>query len=475
MSSQFDSFVVFAEMRTGSNFLETNLNAIPGIQCHGEAFNPHFIGYPNTDAILGINQADRDANPKALIRTIRDRSDGIGGFRYFNDHDPRVLDVVLDDPRCAKIILTRNPLESYISWKIAQETGQWKLTHHKGRKKAQATFVADEFERHVAQLQTFQIQLMNRLQVSGQAAFYVDYEDLQSVGVMNGIAAFLGVEGRMEALDPTLKRQNPGPLRDKIANFDEAQAAIAELDRFHLSRTPNFEPRRGPAVPSYIAAAQAPLMYLPIRGGPVDTVRDWLAALDDASLDDLQTKLNQKGVRQWKRKNPGHRSFTVLRHPLARAHHVFCTKILPKGPGAMLQIRATLRRVHGFPIPEETPGSDWTLDDHRAAFSAFLDWIKLSLSGGGSTRIDSHWESQVTALQGFGEFVLPDVVLREETLTGDLADLARRVGIDAPPAPDTAPHDAPFTLEQVVTPQINDLARDVYSRDYVMFGFTDWS
>lgn len=41
---RFDSFVMFAEMRTGSNFLEANLNAMPGVTCHGEMFNPHFIG-----------------------------------------------------------------------------------------------------------------------------------------------------------------------------------------------------------------------------------------------------------------------------------------------------------------------------------------------------------------------------------------------------------------------------------------------
>lgn len=46
----------------------------------------------------------------------------LGGFRYFHDHDPRVLDMILDDPGCAKIILTRNPLDSYVSWKIAQAT-----------------------------------------------------------------------------------------------------------------------------------------------------------------------------------------------------------------------------------------------------------------------------------------------------------------------------------------------------------------
>ncbi|MGR3502336.1 nodulation protein NodH [Pseudaestuariivita sp.] len=475
MSRSFDSFVVFAEMRTGSNFLETNLNAIPGVQCHGEAFNPHFIGYPNTTDILGITEAKREENPKALLRRIRDKSDGIGGFRYFNDHDPRVLDTVLDDARCAKVILTRNPLESYVSWKIAQTTGQWKLTHHRGRKTAQAEFDGPEFEAHVARLQAFQVMLMARLQTSGQTAFYVDYEDLQSVEVMNGIAAFLGVEGRLEALDPKLKRQNPGPLRDKISNFEEAETAMAALDRFHLSRTPNFEPRRGPAVPSYVVAAKAPLLFMPVRGGPDAEVRSWLAALDGVDTDALPTKMGQKDLRQWKRKNRVHRSFTVLRHPLARAHHVFCTKILPTGPGTMTHIRATLRRMHDLPIPEDGPSPDWSKEQHRTAFLAFLDWIKLCLAGAGSTRVDSRWESQITTLQGFSEFVLPDLVLREDDMTDALPALAGGLGCDSAMPVPTATNDTPFALADIYDETLEKRARDVYAKDYVMFGFGDWA
>ncbi|MGE4326622.1 MAG: nodulation protein NodH, partial [Pseudodonghicola sp.] len=144
-TTAFDYFVIFAEMRTGSNFLEVNLNALDDVACHGEAFNPHFIGYPNRDAILDVTQAQRDADPDRLLAAVRSTPGALGGFRYFHDHDPRVLDTLLDDPRCAKIVLTRNPLDSYVSWKIAQATGQWKLTDVKRRKEALAHFEAEEF------------------------------------------------------------------------------------------------------------------------------------------------------------------------------------------------------------------------------------------------------------------------------------------------------------------------------------------
>ena len=117
---------MFAEMRTGSNFLEANLNALPGVTCHGEAFNPVFIGRKDQTEFLGVTLAQREQDPALLLRRMRERTPGLSGFRYFHDHDPRIFDLVMDDPRCAKIVLTRNPLESYVSLKIAQATGDRK-------------------------------------------------------------------------------------------------------------------------------------------------------------------------------------------------------------------------------------------------------------------------------------------------------------------------------------------------------------
>ena len=470
----FDYFVVFAEMRTGSNFLETNLNALDGVACRGEAFNPHFIGYPNRDEILGLSREARDEDPQRLIAAIRDEPGALGGFRYFHDHDPRVLDTMLDDPRCAKIVLTRNPLDSYVSWKIAQETGQWKLTDVKRRKAARAKFDAEEFARHVEALQTFQLLLLNRLQTSGQTAFYVAYEDLQDLAVMNGLAQWLGVSARLDKLDQSLKPQNPAPITDKVTNPKAMATALAGLDRFNLTRTPNFEPRRGPSVPSYLAAADTPLLYMPLRGGPEDEVAAWLAALDGVKAAALPGKMTQKDLRQWKRRHPGHRSFTVLRHPVARAHHVFCTKILDDGPGSFRQIRDTLRRKFKLPIPKAAPGDGYGAEEHRAGFEGFLDFVKMNLAGQTAIRVDSAWGTQAQALAGFAEFVLPDLVLREDELPELLPDLARRVGHAAPPLPPLPAADSPVALEAIYDAALEERVADVYQRDYMMFGFGPW-
>lgn len=475
MVSSFDYFVVFAEMRTGSNFLETNLNAIDGLTCHGEAFNPHFIGYPNKTEILGVTQAMRDADPARLINTLKAGTGSFAGFRFFHDHDPRVLDIALTDRRCAKIILTRNPLDSYVSWKIAQATGQWKLTDVKRRKDAKAVFDAEEFADHVAALQNFQVMLQNRLQRTGQTAFYIAYEDLQDISVTNGLAQWLGVDGQLKALDTSLKPQNPSPVTSKVSNPDDMAAALAGLDQFNLTRTPNFEPRRGAAVPSYVAAAQTPLLYLPIRGGPEADVVQWMGALDGVDDADLHTRMNQKQLRQWKRKHPGHRSFTVLRHPARRAHACFCERILGTEPGSYTQIRETLRRRFKVPIPKGEPDASYTVADHRHAFEAFLEFLRANLAGQTGIRVDATWCTQSQALNSFADFVLPDQVLREHDIQKALGDLARQVGHAAPPDVTESAADSPYTLDEIYDDQLEQLIADVYQRDYMMFGFKPWS
>ena len=474
MRDKFDSFVVFAEMRTGSNFLEANLNAFAGIACHGEAFNPFFMGYPKSEPILGVDQATRDENPKKLLAAIRGQQDALGGFRYFHDHDPRVFDEIIEDQRCAKIVLTRNPVDSYVSWKIAQATGQWKLTDMKAQKVAQAVFDADEFSTHLDALQQFQITLLNRLQTSGQTAFYVAYEDLQSVEVMNGLARYLGVDEQLEGLDKNLKKQNPSPISAKVSNYDEMLEALARLDRFDLTRTPNFEPRRGPNVPSYVAAATSSLIYLPIKSGPQDQVLDWLAALDGVPREALRDKMSQKELRQWKRKMRGHRGFTVLRHPALRAHDAFCRHILTTGEGSYRQLRNTLMRRYKVPLPKDGPDDEYDREAHRAAFVAFLKFLKGNLAGQTSIRVDAAWCSQAQAIAGFGAFCLPDRILREEELASELPALAAGQGHATVPAVPQMVEPGPFTLGDIYDDEIEALTAEAYQKDYMTFGFSRW-
>lgn len=472
--ARFDLFVVFAEMRTGSNALEEAINQVPGLVCHGEAFNPVFVGHQGGDSLLGIDRAAREADPQALLTAMREDAERLAGFRFFHDHDPRVLHAVLPDPRCAKVILTRDPLEAYVSLKIARATGQWTLTDAADRKVAKARFDAAEFaemrERHAV----FRHRVRRALKVSGQTPFEIDYAEIGDVDVINGLAAFLGGEGRVARLARTLKRQNPEPLRERVENPEEMEAA---LGGWSGGDAPAPESARGARVPTYVAAARAPLLHMPLRGGPEGRVACWLAALDGATPDDLQRGFTQRTLRQWKNRNKDGRTFAVVTHPVVRAHRAFCRHILYTGEDCFAEIRDALRTRHGVALPEGDPGPGWDAAAHRAAFLGFLRFARASLAGQTSQRSDPAWSSQSGLLTGAAEVLVPDMVLREAQLAEGLVRLAAEAGLGAvpppgPPEPDGA---GPVSLADIHDAEVERAARDLHNRDYMAFGFRDWT
>ncbi|WP_417245207.1 nodulation protein NodH [Celeribacter sp.] len=473
MAQSFEYFVIFAEMRTGSNFLEENVNSYPGLKCWGEVFNPAFIGKSGQKEMLGVTMQTREARPTVLLDKMREETKGLSGFRFFHDHDPRILTHVLNDQKCAKIILTRNPLESYVSRKIAGVTGQWRLGDLKDAKSAKVTFNRREFQEMLDELKAFQIFLQRQLQMTGQTAFYINYADIQDVEVLNGLARFLGVTQERNKTTQKTKVQNPSRLEDKVLNYAEMVSDLSSIDHFNLSDTPNFEPRRKPAVPTYMASVKTPVLYMPVRGGPEASVAEWMSALDQVTPDALLREFTQKTLRQWKRQNKGHRSFTVISHPVQRLHRVFCDYILNISGKTYGEIRETLRSTYKLPLPVAAPDENYTREQHREAFLKFAKFVQGNLNGQTSVRVDGTWASQSEVIKGFAEFSLPDVVVREDRLADDLAYLADALGV-TPPEIVAEPEDAPFALADIYDGEVEEAVKAAYQRDYMTFGFKPW-
>jgi len=432
----FDLFVILGAMRTGSNFLEESLNAAPGLTCHGEAFNPVFLAYPDRAELFGLTQSDRDADPLALLARLRD-APGLNGFRYFPDHDPRVLEPLLADPRCAKIVLGRNPLDSYLSLQIARETKQWRL---KGadRKTARVRFDGADFLAYLEDHAAFHTHVARALQVTGQTAFPVSYDDLGDAAVLTGLLRFLGVGGEAAPTRRTVP-QNPEPASEKVSNPAELARMVARLDAFRLGHLPSFEPDRGPGVRSFVTVAGARLIYMPIPGVEDRGLRAHLAGQGAT-----ESGLTQADLRVWMRDNPGFRSLTLIDHPLPRAWGAFARLMLDGD--ADPERRALVARL------ADMGGEDLAVETGRgAAFLRFLAFLRATLSGQTPLRPPPDWASQTSLLQARAAFLVPDRVLRR----GEAPDEGA-----SPPLPPEAQSDAAQAL-----------VRKAYARDFASFGF----
>ncbi len=470
--ADFDYFVIFAGMRTGSNFLEENINMFDDLRCHGEAFNPYLIGREEEAELLGVTQEERDDDPRVLLDALRSAS-GINGFRYFHDHDPRVFDLIVSDTRCAKVLLSRNPLDAYVSWRIARQTNQWKLTSATSYIPGQIEFKPDQFHTFLARQQEFQASILEKTKKTGQGVFPISYEDLWNVDMLNGLGRFLGSRHRVKKLDKNLKKQNPGSIEQKVVNPDEMKAALAEIDFFDTSKTPYFEPEWFSGIPSYVAAAKAPLLYLPIQGAPSTSIEAWLARIDRAEPGALLRSFTQKEIKNWYHRHQTHRSFSVVRHPVARAYRAFCDCIVPHTRPEFREIRFRLRRWYEIGLPEGNLPADWSAHQQRESFDVFLYFLKGNINGQSGIRVDRAWASQIEILKGFGRFCPADMIIREEQIDRALPHLCETLGVRAPEYVPEAYSD-PVPLRDIYDEELEDFVRDIYTRDYQLLGFENW-
>ncbi len=252
-------------------------------------------------------------------------------------------------------------------------------------------------------------------------------------------------------------------------------AALADVDHFDLGRYPVFEPRRGPTVPHYVAAAQAPVLYMPIRRGtatpPCATGwRGWTGWPEAG----LRRNLTQKALRQWMRERPGHRSFTVLRHPVARLYDVFCRHVLSTGPEAHADLREALRKTYKLKLPDRRRRSCLGRAAQRAAFQAFARFVAGNLAGQTSVRVDPLWATQTAVLQGMAQFALPDHDAARGRTAGGPAAAGRRTWACRPRPSQPDPALPQLPLAAIYDDETEALVRQAYQRDYVAFGFGRW-
>lgn len=458
MTNGFKYFAILGAMRTGSNLLERNLAQFDRISCHGELFNPSFVGKAGRDQSFGITLAQRERNPVNLLRAMwTDDAETLPGFRYFEGHDPRIMDLVISDKSCAKIILTRDGLDSYVSLKIARATNQWMLGNVKKRKSATIRFDMGEYQAFLTDRNQFYSDVRSRLQAAGQAAFEVSYDDLQSREVINGIAAYLGADQVLDELEEPIKRQNPEPLSVKVENFDEMRSQLATTGEIR-DQTPQPARTGSARVKTFIVSQNRPMLFAPVPGYPVQHVQEWMMEHGQ-----IARNLTRGDLTDWLEKNPDISAFSIVEHPVARAYRALIERIQTDGPKQLPNISTRLAAHHDVASPGQ--GKEMTADEQKCAFLAFLAFLKSNLASQTSIRIDGSWQAQDHQIANIAELQPLTRVLRAE----DFPQCDEFLGLGAPGLP------CPIPLHDIYCDEIERKARQVYGRDYRKFGYRDWN
>lgn len=240
-------FVVMGMMRSGSNLLQQKLNAIEGVLCHGEVFNAAQTGLDwkfeksvPPDSLL--KTVDRRSEPIAYLNSLIELSNGEHiGFRLFESHHNDLISPLIRDSRIFKIILIRDMLESYVSLQLARQTDQWIMNNPGTRKEwkpIQVNF--DSFKTYALRQILFYYEILSHCMITGQHCLTLDYNNLNDPSTDAALLNHFGTHRDVLASKVTAQRQNPEPLAQKVANFEDIKSRIqkARLDRWLLAKPP---------------------------------------------------------------------------------------------------------------------------------------------------------------------------------------------------------------------------------------------
>ena len=481
-------FVILGAMRTGSNLLETTLAQLPELVCLGEAFNPAFPGKPANKDLLGWTVERRDADPLGFLEVIRSTSQGqIPGFRLFEGHCEPILEHVLTDPDCARIVLTRDPLDSYVSLKIAEKTRQWILRVVEKRVSARVRFEPEEFEDFAAGRAAYYQGLRQRAQAAGQTLFTVDYTELKYHAMIAGVARHIGATYVPERFTETIARQNPGPVEDKLENPEDL---AAWQGRPHGTETRPREERATYPLGEIRFARNVPLGFAPIPGAGVDAGLAALERIDrhghepGAGPAETVREREEAEVLFLTSSNPdelaalraGRRLFTLACHPLRRAYRQFMQQTFP-GRDCVGWVRAALEAEFGKlkalkAVAEGRVERD--IARHRALFDAFLGLVEAGRREEGPYL--PAWDPQTRLIGALGRRVMLDRICRLEDFVHEMRFVSMTIG--EPPQPvrplqliRQAMEPPVYPLEEMQDEALADRVRELYAVDFEALGY----
>ena len=237
-----------------------------------------------------------------------------------------------------------------------------------------------------------------------------------------------------------------------------------------------------------MATSQLPLAYLNMPKSACSTIKNILYFLEtgDWYSDPLaiHRHLKEGGPLLRGKKLVDHRqshhlqrpyvAFTFVRHPGRRAYSAFIDKIWSQHPYSFPVIQQYMRDERGVRLADNLPNP--TVDDVRAAFSAFLEFAVDNLAHKTPFPSNPHCQVQFQRLRGTAAREHLAFIGRVESFAIDMAALLQMAGCRLDPAEVVSKRfnegpPPPFSYDQVVDDAINDKLKAIYRLDYTAFGY----
>ena len=476
-------FAIIGAMRTGSNLLEKTIAALGDTVCYGEAFNPAFVGGPRKAALMGWTRAERDTAPFEFFETLlATEPDLIPGFRIFNGHDEAILRHVLTDPQCARVVLTRNPIESFISLRIAQLTGRWLQRKPGPQIEVRARFDGPAFEDYRAQLNAYYSWVSETMAAAGQSALRIDYSELSEPIALQRVADHIGSAGRLPS-GPPIQRQNPVEFSRKVENYYEMCAWLG------LSATAGEELPVA-EIGDVLLPPSAKLAFMPIEGVAllpalallqrVESTYYAAPALSHGELTERAAAARLFPLATHVDDLAGRRAFVLVAHPLRRLHGAFVDDVFGTG-WQHSPVRRALSAAHA-PIPSlraiVNGQRSLSTERHRAIFRDYLEIVARTLRGEGMFGARAIWRPQSEFVSACESFAKIDGVARLEEFPQLGHWICDELGLDRLPPGQLnglakTGEVSQIPIEQVNVPEIRELAAQIHSADFDAFGYSD--
>jgi LPS sulfotransferase NodH len=232
-------FVLVGMMRSGSNFLERQLNRLADVRCHGELFNPTFVGLSHEvgKELVGYSRdstKERDADEMGFLRKLDDACDrALFGSRLFLDHSPMMTSRLLHDPAVKKIVLSRNLLEAYVSLTTAVETGVWLTTEAAQEPSPKVKVNLNKLVTFALRQSLYYNDILTILHRTKQAFVQMDYTEIKQLPRLNAVAELIGSKHRFADVQEPIHKQSPEPLEERIEDFPKL---MEELRKRQIAR-----------------------------------------------------------------------------------------------------------------------------------------------------------------------------------------------------------------------------------------------